>query len=101
MNGGTPTTYCYDHADRLTATSEAATVESNTADGTLAYDQHGNTSVLGWQAMTYDIADRHLSTPAARANTTRRLAQFHSWSRCVRRTTMRRCAAPPPRMDGG
>ncbi|MEI2699663.1 MAG: RICIN domain-containing protein [Microthrixaceae bacterium] len=68
MNGGTPTTYCYDHADRLTATSEAATVESNTADGTLAYDQHGNTSVLGWQAMTYDIADRHLSTTAAELN---------------------------------
>jgi RHS repeat-associated protein len=68
VNGGTPTTYCYDHADRLTATSEAATVESNTADGTLAYDQHGNTSVLGWQAMTYDIADRHLSTTAAELN---------------------------------
>ncbi len=30
--------------------------------GTLQYDAHGNTTTLGNQVMTYDVADRHLST---------------------------------------
>ncbi len=54
-NAGTPTTYCYDHADRLVSTSDPAV-------GTLAYDSHGNTTTLGTQTLIYDGADRHLET---------------------------------------
>jgi len=32
------------------------------AAGTIAYDSHGNTIVLADQSMTYDVADRHMST---------------------------------------
>ncbi len=64
IDTGTPVTYCYDHADRLTATSEPAETVSITA-GTLAYDSHGNTSRLGDEVYTYDIADRHFKTSAA------------------------------------
>jgi RHS repeat-associated protein len=60
INGGAPTTasYCYDHADRLTSTTDPSV-------GTLAYDDHGNTSTLGAQSLGYDAADRHLTTKAA------------------------------------
>jgi RHS repeat-associated protein len=70
-DGGTPTTvaYCYDNADRLTATTVTnppvgASPVTGTAltATTLQYDSHGNTTVLGNQTMTYDVADRHLST---------------------------------------
>jgi RHS repeat-associated protein len=64
--------YCYDNADRLTSTtptgmSGAAPVSaaSLTTVGplpSLAYDAHGNTTVLADQAMTYDVADQHLTT---------------------------------------
>ncbi len=54
-NAGTPTTYCYDHADRLVSSSDPAV-------GTLAYDSHGNTTTLGTQTLIYDGADRHLET---------------------------------------
>lgn len=64
IDGGTPVTYCYDHADRLTATNEPAEVVS-TAAGTLTYDAHGNTSRLGDEAYEYDVADRHLKTSAS------------------------------------
>jgi RHS repeat-associated protein len=52
------TTYCYDHADRLTST---------TAPGVsaLAYDTHGNTSTFGGETHVYDIADRHVETRSA------------------------------------
>ncbi len=65
--------YCYDNADRLTST--AATNPpvgvSPVAGGSLStvgplpslvYDSHGNTVVLADQTMTYDVADRHMST---------------------------------------
>jgi YD repeat-containing protein len=51
---GTPVTYCYDHADRLTATSDPAAGAINADDGTLSYDSHGNTVTLGAQAHGYD-----------------------------------------------
>ena len=51
--------YCYDHADRLTATTDASV-------GTPAYDTHGNTTTLGTGAGThtlgYDSSDRHTTT---------------------------------------
>ncbi|MEP6482136.1 MAG: hypothetical protein ABJA94_09040, partial [Rhodoglobus sp.] len=70
-NAGTPNTvgYCYDNADRLTATTVVAapgaanpvTAASLTA-GNLVYDAHGNTTTLADQTLTYDVADRHMST---------------------------------------
>jgi RHS repeat-associated protein len=75
VHGGTTTTvgYCYDNIDRLTATTvtnpptgavdAGLTALSTVAPGaTLAYDAHGNTTVLGNQSMTYDVSDRHMST---------------------------------------
>lgn len=73
LPGGTATTttdYCYDAADRLLGsriTNGVAAAGSNpVADGLtaaeLAYDAGGNTTVLGDEAITYDSADRHLST---------------------------------------
>ncbi|MEZ5382765.1 MAG: PA14 domain-containing protein [Microthrixaceae bacterium] len=55
--GGSPaaTTFCYDHADRLTSTTTPGI-------GTLAYDSHGNTTELFGETHGYDQADRHLST---------------------------------------
>lgn len=55
-DNGAATTYCYDGADRLASSSGAAPV------GTVAYDNHGNTTTLGTQLMSYDGADRHIST---------------------------------------
>lgn len=56
-NGGpiVYTTYCYDHADRLTSSSDPAV-------GTVAYDSHGNTTGIFGEIRTYDAANRHLST---------------------------------------
>jgi RHS repeat-associated protein len=55
VNGGTPTSYCYDRADRLVSSSD-------TAVGTPVYDSHGNTTTLGTQTLIYDGADRHMET---------------------------------------
>ncbi len=65
IDSGTPITYCYDDADRLTATSDPAAASVNTAGGTLAYDDHGNTTVLDGEEHVYDIANRHLATKPA------------------------------------
>ena len=54
-NGGPATTYCYDHGDRLTSTTDPRY-------GGITYDAHGNTKTLGDQTLTYDGADRHLET---------------------------------------
>jgi len=79
IRDGTPVTdvsYCYDWADRLTGSVSWAPVPTmpggNPVLGTalsttgslptLAYDSHGNTIVLADQSMTYDVADRHMST---------------------------------------
>ena len=54
--------YCYDHADRLSATSDPAAAQIDMGNGTLSYDSHGNTSVLGAERHYYDSSDRHTST---------------------------------------
>ena len=55
VDGGTALTYCYDHADRLTSTTENGV-------GTISYDSHGNTADTFGETRTYDSADRHLAT---------------------------------------
>jgi RHS repeat-associated protein len=55
INGGAATTYCYDAADKLTSTTDSRY-------GTIAYDDRGNTAALGTETMTYDGADRHMTT---------------------------------------
>ena len=57
-NGVVKATYCYDNADKLISTTDSR----YSAPG---YDAHGNTTKLGGAAMTYDLADRHLSTTEA------------------------------------
>lgn len=54
-NGATVASYCYDNADRLVSSTDASV-------GTPTYDAHGNTTAMATQSMTYDGADRHLST---------------------------------------
>jgi RHS repeat-associated protein len=67
----TTVSYCYDWADRLTATdSDSSTGSpvgawdlSMAAPGaSLAYDARGNTTTLADQTLGYDIADNHTST---------------------------------------
>ena len=76
-NAGTPTTYCYDHADRLVSTSD-------TSVGTLAYDSHGNTTTMGTQTLIYDGADRHMETKLNGTTTVR--YQRDATGRIVKRT---------------
>ena len=57
VDGGTPTTYCYNHADRLTSSSDSVV-------GTITYDNHGNSTGVFGESHYYDIADRHYSTVA-------------------------------------
>jgi len=57
-DNGTTTTYCYDHADRLTSTSDTRYTNPT-------YDAHGNTVGLGDETLGYDGADRHLTTTVA------------------------------------
>jgi RHS repeat-associated protein len=60
--------YCYDNSDRLTATNITTPPTGGNAGYTalsssnLTYDTHGNTTQLDTQVMTYDVADRHLTT---------------------------------------
>ena len=63
--------YCYDHADRLTATASTASGGSPVMAGSLstagplpslAYDAHGNTTRLADQQIAYDVNDNHLAT---------------------------------------
>jgi len=69
----TSTSYCYDNADRLTATTVTNPVAgANPVSGTnlsvvgpsatLAYDAHGNTVTLADETMGYDATDRHIKT---------------------------------------
>ncbi len=73
--GGTTssTAYCYDNADRLTATTvtnpvpganpiAGTNLSSTGANPSLAYDVQGNTTTLADQTLTYDSSNRHLST---------------------------------------
>lgn len=54
-NGGTAIAYCYDNADRMTSTTDSRY-------GSPTYDAHGNVTSMGTATMTYDGADRHMST---------------------------------------
>lgn len=57
--------YCYDWADRLTATSTNNPADYpvlSQAGGSLAYDDHGNTTKLGNQTLVYDSQNRHMKT---------------------------------------
>ena len=56
VDGGTVVTYCYDHADRLTATTAPGYT------GAIGYDPHGNTTTIAGETRTYDQADRHQTT---------------------------------------
>ena len=65
----TSTSYCYDWADRLTATNTGnpptganPVTVGNLSAATLIYDEHGNTSTLADQQLNYDVADQHLTT---------------------------------------
>lgn len=65
----TSTSYCYDQADRLLASTvtgdaipEANPVADGLAPAELAYDAHGNTTTLADQSLEFDLANRHLST---------------------------------------
>ncbi len=70
-DGGTPTvvSYCYDTADRLTATTTTGApagagvlLATDLSAATLAYDAHGNVTTLADQTLSYDVADRHMGT---------------------------------------
>ncbi len=54
-NTGIPTTYCYNQADQLTLSSDAAV-------GSPTYDSHGNTQTMGAQRLIYDGTDAHVET---------------------------------------
>ncbi|MEA3078280.1 MAG: hypothetical protein QOF60_3188, partial [Actinomycetota bacterium] len=57
------TTYCYDQADKLTSSSDAAFAG-------ITYDPRGNTTTLGAQQLTYDGSDRHVTTIGPASDTT-------------------------------
>jgi RHS repeat-associated protein len=63
----TSTAYCYDYADRLTATTVTGAVSGAAPVGgtNLAptYDAHGNTLTLADETLTYDVANQHKKTP--------------------------------------
>jgi len=68
--------YCYDWADRLTGSIAAVpggnpVLGSNLSEagGSIDYDDHGNTTVLADQTMTYDVSDRHMSTRLSNGTT--------------------------------
>jgi RHS repeat-associated protein len=55
VDNSTTTSYCYDNADRLTSSTD-------TAVGTISYDDHGNSTAIFGETHGYDVTDRHLST---------------------------------------
>jgi RHS repeat-associated protein len=91
--------YCYDNADRLTATTPtnaSATASpvsgsSLTLGTSLAYDVHGNTTKLANQTMTYDVADQHLTTTVVDAAGTTMIAYLRDVSGSV----VQRTETPP------
>ncbi|SMO60202.1 RHS repeat protein [Propioniciclava tarda] len=62
---GTPqvTSYCYDQASRLTATTGANPIDP----GTVSYDPHGNATRIGDQTWTYNAADQVTGTTVVSA----------------------------------
>lgn len=65
-NGTKIAGYTYDLADRLTGVS----IQSPYTGNTVVYDDRGNTSAIAGETLTYDGADRHLSTSAGAATVT-------------------------------
>lgn len=83
VNGDT-TTYCYDMADRLLASSDTRFTD-------VRYDSHGNTTSLGDAAhkteFTYDAADRNISIKEVKGSGTSETAYQRDVSdRVLRRT---------------
>jgi RHS repeat-associated protein len=77
----TTVAYCYDNADRLTNTTVTSppagaspvaggNLSTTGPNASLAYDAHGNTTVLADQVLGYDVADRHVSTRIVNATPT-------------------------------
>jgi len=62
VNGSPATTSCYGTDDRLVSSTD-------TSVGALIYDPRGNTTTLGNQTLTYDVADRHMKTEVFDATT--------------------------------
>jgi RHS repeat-associated protein len=69
FDSGTPTTvsYCYDNADRLTSTTVGSPPSGagpifGVSLTSMSYDSHGNTTEIGDQTLSYDVADRHVGT---------------------------------------
>ncbi|HEX8771143.1 MAG TPA: DNRLRE domain-containing protein [Acidimicrobiales bacterium] len=58
-NSGPATTYCYDNADRLVSSTDAANV------GTPAYNPHGDATRMGNLALGYDSSGRHVRSDAS------------------------------------
>lgn len=56
IDGTTTAQYCYDHADRLTSTTQPGYGAS------IAYDAHGNTTSIAGETRRYDGDDRHRET---------------------------------------
>src|SRR6218665_3098805 len=62
------TSYCYDHADRLTSTTVTNPLPGTGAVGqslppaAISYDSHGNTTRLADQILEYDSNDHHTTT---------------------------------------
>jgi YD repeat-containing protein len=66
VDNGVTTTYCYDHADRLTSATGMTSV---------VYDAHGNTTTLGAATLGWDNDNRNTSiTTEASTTITDRLA---------------------------
>ncbi len=63
VDNGVGTYYCYNGADRMVWTNDSRYSSP-------AYDTHGNTTTLGSSTMTYDGADRHMSTADGGSTTT-------------------------------
>ena len=91
----TSTAYCYDWADRLTATnttnppSGANPINAGTlAAADLVYDAHGNTTTLADQQLGYDVADQHLTTTLDDGTTV-------AYTRDVTGRIVSRTATPP------
>ncbi|MGH9267591.1 MAG: RHS repeat-associated core domain-containing protein, partial [Acidimicrobiales bacterium] len=62
-DNGLARTYCYDHADRLTSSSDPGV-------GAPTYDARGNTTAFGGQSLGWDGADRHLTTTVGATSVT-------------------------------
>jgi len=89
------TGYCYDWADRLTATTvtlapggASPVVGTPLTTGNLTYDTHGNTVKLADQTLVYDVSDRHVGTTLTDGTTV-------SYARDATGRIVSRSSAPP------